>query len=329
MNFLKNFLRGPARPAEKRPVPMVPVAKHPARSQAVEVLELRVQQSIRRSPVVPVEYETSPAQRAGLMPVGRMRQAEENEAAQLKRELVMERMRVKELREQLEEAQKNRSTQALVGMLEGVSAEAKCMELQAELREVRRQLEELRVRGSVMLEAVEKPQPPLLQRVREFKARREAREVVPELQPQHAEEKRWWADVFADESSKLTFLEVIGGKFERGVIVIEGPPASGKTRLGEVLAGEGTAQQMEDERGVQFLIASNMGRPLFFDDISTCQPWYQGPALHASGTPLHSEAILEALKNEKQVVVLAGPHIDLSLKMEAWAIRIRLKGGAL
>jgi hypothetical protein len=174
MNFLRNILRGTARPAVPRPVPMVPASKHPARSQAVEVLELRVQQSIRRSPVVRVEDE--PYQ-SPLMPVGRMRQAEDSKVAQLERELVMERMRVKELRERLEEARKNRSTQALVGMLEGASAEAKCMELQAELREVKLQLDELRVRGSVMLEAVEKPQPPLLQRVREFKAEREAQDA--------------------------------------------------------------------------------------------------------------------------------------------------------
>jgi hypothetical protein len=115
---------------------MVPMTQHPARSQAVEVLELRVREALPLKPV-PVEYETSPVQRAGLMAAGRVRQAEDSKLAQLERELVMERLRVKELREQLEAAMEGRQPQALVGMLEGASAEAKCMELQAELREVR------------------------------------------------------------------------------------------------------------------------------------------------------------------------------------------------
>ena len=49
----------------------------------------------------PVEYETSPVQRVGLMAAGRVRQAEESKVAQLERELVMERLRTKELRAQL------------------------------------------------------------------------------------------------------------------------------------------------------------------------------------------------------------------------------------
>ncbi len=296
---------------------MVPISKHPVRSEAVEVLELRVQESVRRSPVVRVEDE--PYQ-APLMPVGRRRQAEENEAAQLKRELIMERMRVKELREQLAAAQKNRSTQALVGLLEGVSAEAKCMELQAELREVKRELAALRVHGSVMLEAVEKAS---ADPVYDY-------DKLAGVGLEPVWEERWF---FANEESEERFHSVRRGEIVRGLIVIEGPPASGKTLMGTMLAGEGTAQQMEEELVLKRLIEAGLKRPLFFDDISTCQPWYQGPALQSSGTPLHSEVIIEALAkangDERPLLfVLAGPHIDLSLKMEAWAIRIRLKGGA-
>lgn len=97
-SILKRILKGQARPAVMRPVPMVPMAQHPARAQTVETLELRVQQSIRRSPVVrePDEPYQSP-----LMSVGRIRQAEDSKVAQLERELVMERLRTKELREQV------------------------------------------------------------------------------------------------------------------------------------------------------------------------------------------------------------------------------------
>lgn len=84
-----------------RPVPMVPMAKHPARSQAIETLELRIKEALPMRPVVRQEDEPSPAPRALLMAAGRVRQAEESKVAHLERELVMERLRTKELREQL------------------------------------------------------------------------------------------------------------------------------------------------------------------------------------------------------------------------------------
>ena len=313
MNFLKNILRGTARPAVTRPVPMVPAAKHPARSQAVEVLELRVQESIRRRPVVRVDDE--PYQ-SPLMPVGRMRQAEENEAAQLKRELVMERMRVKELREQLEEAQKNRSTQALVGMLEGASAEAKCMELQAELREVKRQLEELRVRGSVMLEAVEKAAADPVYDYKEL--------AGVGFEP--VWEERWF---FADEESEERFHRVRRGEILHGLIVIEGPPASGKTLMGTMLAGNDSARQWPEERVLERMVALEMRGVLFFDNIDTRYPYYRGEVPQPGGEKLHSSAIIEALGKEGPLaVILAGQHIALSPEMQRLAICIRLKGGA-
>lgn len=91
-SILKRILKGHARPAVMRPVPMVP------RSEAVKTLELRVQQSIRRSPV---EREPDEPYLSPLMSVGRIRQAEDSKVAQLERELVMERLRTKELREKL------------------------------------------------------------------------------------------------------------------------------------------------------------------------------------------------------------------------------------
>jgi hypothetical protein len=84
-----------------RPVPMVPMAKHPARSQAIETLELRIKEALPMRPVVRQEDEPYTAPRSPLMAAGRVRQAEESKVAQLERELVMERLRTKELREQL------------------------------------------------------------------------------------------------------------------------------------------------------------------------------------------------------------------------------------
>ena len=94
MSILSNILRGTARPAVQRPVPLVPQAN---RSQAVETLELRIKSAL---PPRPSFDEVEPP-RALLMPVGRIRQAEDSRLAQLERELVMERLRVRELREQL------------------------------------------------------------------------------------------------------------------------------------------------------------------------------------------------------------------------------------
>ena len=93
MSILSNILKGTARPTVQRPVSLVPAN----RSQSVETLELRIKSAL---PPRPSFDEVEPP-RAGLMPVGRMRQMADQEEAQLKRELVMERMRVRELREQL------------------------------------------------------------------------------------------------------------------------------------------------------------------------------------------------------------------------------------
>lgn len=115
MSFLRNILLGTARPAAQRPVPMVPMAKNPARTEAVEVLELRIKEAMPLRPAAVMQEDApSPAPRPLLMAASR---AAESKVAQLERELVMERLRVKELREQLDA---------------------------------------LRVRGSVMLGAVEK-----------------------------------------------------------------------------------------------------------------------------------------------------------------------------
>jgi hypothetical protein len=69
----------------------------------VEVLELRLKEAMpfRNQEVIEEGYEPSPAPRALLMAAGRVRQAEDSKVAQLERELVMERLRTKELREQL------------------------------------------------------------------------------------------------------------------------------------------------------------------------------------------------------------------------------------
>jgi hypothetical protein len=90
MSILSNILRGTARPAVMRPVPLVP------RSQTVQTLELRIREALPPRPAFD-EVEARPV----LMAVGRVRQSEDSRVAQLERELYMERLRVKELRQQL------------------------------------------------------------------------------------------------------------------------------------------------------------------------------------------------------------------------------------
>jgi len=99
VNILANILRGTARPAVMRPVPMVP------RSQSAQTLELRIREALPpRPPFDEVEPDAPfPGPRSLLMAAGRVRQSEDSRVAQLERELVMERMRTKELREQLAE----------------------------------------------------------------------------------------------------------------------------------------------------------------------------------------------------------------------------------
>ena len=103
MSILKRILKGQARPAVMRPVPMVPQA---AKSEAVQTLELRIKGAM---PMPAAERDRMmeaaplPGARSLLMAAGRIRQAEDSRLAQLERELVMERLRTKELREQLME----------------------------------------------------------------------------------------------------------------------------------------------------------------------------------------------------------------------------------
>jgi hypothetical protein len=102
MSILKRILKGQARPAVMRPVPLVPLAQHPARSQSVETLELRVREALPPRPAFgdpDVGADATP--RGLLMSADRVRHMGDCKVAQLERELVMERMRVKELREKL------------------------------------------------------------------------------------------------------------------------------------------------------------------------------------------------------------------------------------
>lgn len=94
MSILTNILRGTARPAVQRPVPLVPQAN---RSQTVETLELRIKSALPPRP----SFDEVKHSRAILNPSRRIMQAEDSRLAQLERELVMERLRVRELREQL------------------------------------------------------------------------------------------------------------------------------------------------------------------------------------------------------------------------------------
>ena len=107
MSILANILRGTARPAVQRPVPMVPAA----RPGAVQTLELRIKSALPPRPSFDeVEPDAPfPGPRSLLMAAGRIRQADDSRMAQLERELVMERLRVKELREQLAELTEGRA----------------------------------------------------------------------------------------------------------------------------------------------------------------------------------------------------------------------------
>lgn len=82
---------------------MVPMAQHPARFQAVEALELRVREALppRPSFVEPEVVAQEPFPGSSLMAVDRVRHMGDCKVAQLERELVMERLRTKELRERL------------------------------------------------------------------------------------------------------------------------------------------------------------------------------------------------------------------------------------
>ena len=107
MSILSNILKGTARPAVMRPVPLIPAA----RSQTVETLELRIKSALPPRPSFDeVEPDAPfPGPRSLLMAAGRMRQADDSRMAQLERELVMERLRVKELRAQLAELTEGRA----------------------------------------------------------------------------------------------------------------------------------------------------------------------------------------------------------------------------
>lgn len=98
MSILTNILRGTARPAVMRPVPMVPAA----RSQAVQTLELRIRAAL---PTQPPLMEVSPDGAVRQIDLGPQTR---RYIDQLERELVMERLRVKELRQQLAELTEGR-----------------------------------------------------------------------------------------------------------------------------------------------------------------------------------------------------------------------------
>ena len=91
MSILTNILRGTARPAVMRPVPLAPAA----RSQAVQTLELRIRAAIPQQPTL---MEVGPDGAVHPVELGPQTR---RYIDQLERQLVMERLRVRELREQL------------------------------------------------------------------------------------------------------------------------------------------------------------------------------------------------------------------------------------
>lgn len=136
--------------------------------------------------------------------------------------------------------------------------------------------------------------------------------------------------VFADEESEERFHQLRRCEIVHGLIVIEGPPRSGKTVMGTVLAGRDSARQWPTEQVMERTIRSDIGDVLFYDDIDTREPWYRGDVPQPGGETLHSHAIVEALtKKWPLMVILAGQHVELSPEMQRLGtVNIRLKGGA-
>jgi hypothetical protein len=93
MNILKSILSGTALPAVPRPVPMVPMAQHAARAQAVSTLQLRVVGAMQLP-----EMALNPDGSVETVELGPQTR---RHIEHLERQYKMEQLRTKDLREQL------------------------------------------------------------------------------------------------------------------------------------------------------------------------------------------------------------------------------------
>lgn len=134
----------------------------------------------------------------------------------------------------------------------------------------------------------------------------------------------------ADTQSEINLDRMAASESPAGLLVIEGPKASGKTRLARHLVkrhgGQDRVMMLPNEKSLQHIFTKEEMRIAHFDDVRTVKPsGAKGRGKKLVEAPLESPAMLAAIE-AGTLVILTGESISLGAELERMALRVMLLG---
>lgn len=135
---------------------------------------------------------------------------------------------------------------------------------------------------------------------------------------------------FSDAESEKNFSRIASDEVSSGLLLIEGPKASGKSRLGlhlcAALGSEARTLTRIDEKFLEHILAEKKLRLVHIDAPQNLKP--SGKEMRGKKLipiPLESKAMIQGIE-DGALIILTGENLLLSPDMERRAIRVRLKG---
>lgn len=127
-----------------------------------------------------------------------------------------------------------------------------------------------------------------------------------------------------DTQSKMNWERIASGEMTDGLLILEGPKASGKTRLAMQIIGDGRPMMLPNEKSLDYIFSVEKRKLAFFDEVRTTKAsGNEGRGRKVVDAPLDSGAIASAVLTGA-LVILAGECVLLSPALERLAIRISL-----
>jgi hypothetical protein len=114
----------------------------------------------------------------------------------------------------------------------------------------------------------------------------------------------------------MNWERIASGEISDGLLILEGPKASGKTRLAREILGEGTPMFLPNEKLLDHIFSIEKRKLAFFDEVRTTKAsGHQCRGRKTVDAPLDSGAIASAVLTGS-LVILAGERVLLSPKQK-------------